>query len=174
MAVSLYDISVAAYLQVLGAVEGFLKKGAEHCNKNDIDPADLMETSLYSDMLPLRFQLISVVHHSLGTIKGMQSGTISTPPSMPDLDYAGGQKLIADTRAEVSKVTGATVNALAGKDITFVIGDRKMPFVNEDFVLTFSLPNLHFHATTAYDILRMKGVPLGKRDYLGALRMKSQ
>jgi Domain of unknown function (DUF1993) len=51
--------------------------------------------------------------------------------------------------------------------------DFKMPFVAEGFLLSFSLPNFHFHATTAYDILRSKGVPLGKRDYLGQLRLKS-
>jgi hypothetical protein len=48
-----------------------------------------------------------------------------------------------------------------------------MPFTAEGFLLSFSLPNLHFHATTAYDILRTKGVPLGKRDYMGPLRLKA-
>jgi hypothetical protein len=50
--------------------------------------------------------------------------------------------------------------------------DFKLPFTAANFVMSFSLPNVHFHATTAYDILRMKGVPLGKRDYMGQLRMK--
>jgi hypothetical protein len=57
--------------------------------------------------------------------------------------------------------------------VTFQIGERKMPFVAEGFILSFSLPNFHFHAATAYDILRMKGVPIGKRDYMGQLRLKS-
>jgi hypothetical protein len=48
-----------------------------------------------------------------------------------------------------------------------------MPFRVEDFLLSFSTPNLHFHATTAYDILRSKGVPLGKRDYMGQMRLKA-
>ena len=65
------------------------------------------------------------------------------------------------------------MNALSGKDVTFQIRDFKMPFTSEGFLMSFSLPNFHFHATTAYDILRTKGVPLGKRDYLGALRMKT-
>jgi hypothetical protein len=47
----------------------------------------------------------------------------------------------------------------------------KLPFMAEGFLLSFSLPNFYFHATTAYDILRTKGVPLGKRDYLGKLRL---
>jgi hypothetical protein len=64
------------------------------------------------------------------------------------------------------------VNALEDRDLLFKFGDFKLPFVSQDFVLSFSLPNLHFHATTAYDILRMKGVPLGKRDYTGPMRIK--
>jgi hypothetical protein len=65
------------------------------------------------------------------------------------------------------------VNALEGQDVVFQFRDTKMPFVAEGFLLSFLLPNFHFHATTAYDILRSKGVPLGKRDYLGRLRLKS-
>ena len=55
--------------------------------------------------------------------------------------------------------------------MAFQLGERKMPFLAEGFLMSFSLPNLHFHATTAYDILRQKGAPLGKRDYMGALRL---
>ncbi len=54
----------------------------------------------------------------------------------------------------------------------FHIRDFKMPFTAEGFLMSFSLPNFYFHATTAYDILRSKGVPLGKRDYMGQMRMK--
>jgi hypothetical protein len=48
-----------------------------------------------------------------------------------------------------------------------------MPFTAVGFLLSFSLPNFYFHSTTAYDILRSKGAPLGKRDFMGALRMKN-
>jgi hypothetical protein len=48
----------------------------------------------------------------------------------------------------------------------------KMPFTAEGFLLSFSLPNFYFHASTAYDVLRANGVPLGKRYFLGALKMK--
>jgi hypothetical protein len=73
----------------------------------------------------------------------------------------------------LQKLTPAEVNGLAGKDVTFQIRDFKLPFTAENFFLSFSLPNFHFHATTGYDILRMKGVPLGKRDYMGNLRLKT-
>ena len=48
-----------------------------------------------------------------------------------------------------------------------------LPFTAEGFLMSFSLPNFFFHATTAYDILRMKGVALGKPDYLGRPRLKA-
>ena len=60
-----------------------------------------------------------------------------------------------------------------GAEIIFEFRKNRLPFTAEGFLLSFSLPNFYFHATTAYDILRSKGVPLGKRDYLGALRMKT-
>jgi hypothetical protein len=65
------------------------------------------------------------------------------------------------------------VNTLEGKDVVFEVRDMKLPFTAEGFLLSFSLPNFYFHATTAYDILRTKGVPLGKRDFLGKMRLKS-
>ena len=53
----------------------------------------------------------------------------------------------------------------------FSMGDMRMDFTAEEFLLSFSQPNFYFHATTAYDILRWKGVPLGKRDFLGRPRI---
>lgn len=173
MAISLYDISVASYLQTLGGVAGFLDKGAAHCEANGIDLDEVVETRLFADMWPFRLQIVSVAHHSLGAIKALQAGVFRPPSTEAQLDYAGLQALVADARDELQKCTPDAVNALAGKELAFELGGRRMPFINEDFVLTFSLPNFYFHATTAYDILRMKGVPLGKRDFMGQLRMKS-
>ena len=55
---------------------------------------------------------------------------------------------------------------------SFNLGEHKLPFTAEGFLMSFSLPNFYFHATTAYDILRTNGVPLGKRDFMGRLKMK--
>ena len=52
-------------------------------------------------------------------------------------------------------------------------GERQLDFTVEDFLLSFALPNFYFHATTAYDILRMKGLALNKRDFMGAPRFKT-
>ena len=53
----------------------------------------------------------------------------------------------------------------------FKIGGNEIPFTTENFVMSFSLPNFYFHATTAYDLLRQKGVPIGKMNFLGPMRM---
>ncbi|MEQ1866847.1 MAG: DUF1993 domain-containing protein [Micropepsaceae bacterium] len=173
MAVSLYDLSVANFLQTLGGVAGFLDRGLAHCSANKIDPNEIVETRLAPDMLPFRFQIVSVAHHSLGAIEGVKQGLFTPPSTTQPLDYAGLQRLVADTREGLKKLTPAEVNALEGRDVIFQLREMKLPFTAEGFLMSFSLPNFHFHATTAYDILRLKGVPLGKRDYLGQMRMKS-
>lgn len=54
----------------------------------------------------------------------------------------------------------------------FTFGERHLDFAAEDFLLSFSQPNFYFHAATAYDILRWKGVSLSKRDFMGTPRVK--
>ena len=171
MSISLFDISVATYLQVLGGVEGFLEKGKKHCEENDIDLEEIVETRLYPDMNPFRFQVISVAHHSMGAIKGVEASQFSPPSGYGEPDYAGLQNLVSEAKATVESFDRETMAGLEGGKVIFLLGDNKLPFTTENFVMTFSLPNLFFHATTAYDILRMKGVPLGKRDFLGQMRM---
>jgi hypothetical protein len=102
----------------------------------------------------------------------VRKGVFGPPPPAPAYDYPALQTLVADTLETLRKVSPAEVNALEGRDVAFQIRDVKMPFTAEGFLLSFSLPNFYFHATTAYDILRMKGVPIGKRDYMGPMRLK--
>jgi len=65
------------------------------------------------------------------------------------------------------------VNGWAGRHLDLQIGPRKLAFTSETLILSFSMPNFYFHVVTAYDILRMQGVPIGKRDYEGRLRIRS-
>jgi uncharacterized protein len=172
MATSLYDQSVAAYLQTLGGVAGFLERGLAHCRDNDIDPEEIVETRLWGDMAPFRFQVVSVVHHSAGAMAGVKAGAFGPPTDTAPHTYVELQGIVREAQETLGKLTAAEVNALEGSDMLFQIRDFKVPFTAETFVMSFSLPNFYFHATTAYDILRSKGVPLGKRDYMGAMRVK--
>ncbi|HEX4198024.1 MAG TPA: DUF1993 domain-containing protein [Caulobacteraceae bacterium] len=173
MATSLYDLSVATYLQTLSGVAGYLERGLAHFEENNTDPNEIVETRLYPDMLPFRFQIKSIQHHSLGAIEGMKKGVFGPPDGMPEGGYAEMQAFIAKTRETLQAISRDEVDSLAGKDVAFEIGGRKLPFTAENFVMSFSMPNFYFHAATAYDILRHKGVPLGKRDFMGQLRMKA-
>ena len=171
MAFSLYDATVGTYQQILPAVEGVLDKGRAHCEANGIDLDGVVEMRLIDDMLPFRFQVISVTHHSLGALKGVEAGVFG-PPSMNDLDYAGLRGMVTEAREGLAAYDADTVNGFAGKAMEFRMGQMVMPFNAEDFLLTFSLPNFYFHATTTYDMLRMKGTPIGKGDFMGRPRMK--
>ena len=170
MSTSLYDATVGTYQQILPAVEGVLDKGRAHCEANGIDLDDVVGMQLIDDMLPFRFQVISVAHHSLGALKGVEAGVFTPPPSL-DLDYAGLQGLVADAREGVAGYTREQVAGFEGNPMEFRMGRLTMPFKAEDFLLTFSLPNFYFHATTTYDMLRMKGTKIGKGDFMGRPRL---
>ena len=79
--ISLYDCSVGAYSQTLGAMAGILEKGRQHFESGGIDLADIVAIRLREDMLPFWFQIVSVCHHSLGAIRGLQAGVFS--PRLP-------------------------------------------------------------------------------------------
>ncbi len=124
-------------------------------------------------MLPFRFQIVSVAHHSRGAMEAAKNGVFAPSSGKPDLDFAALQALVTEARDELSALTPEAVNALVGRDVIFKMGERSMPFTAEGFLMSFSLPNFYFHATTTYDILRHKGAPLGKRDFMGRLKLKS-
>jgi hypothetical protein len=173
MAFSLYDATVANYLQILGATEAVMTKSLAHFTEKGIDPATIVETRICDDMLPFRFQVVSLAHHSRGAMAAVREGVFTPPSAKPDLDYAGLQALVTAARTELATLTREAVNGLIGRDVIFRLGERTLPFTAEGFLMSFSLPNFFFHATTAYDILRHKGAPIGKRDFIGQLKLKT-
>jgi uncharacterized protein len=173
MALSLYDASVRTYLQIVETTGGVLARGLEYCRTVGVNPDMLVEARLYPDMFPLRFQIHSVVVHSLGAVEAIKTGR-QTLEKKPQHDYAGLQALIAETLAALKKVSPAEIDARAGSEIVFQGHTTSKVFATaEDYLFSFSLPNFYFHAVTAYDILRAAGVPVGKADFLGAVRLKA-
>lgn len=171
MSLSFYDCSVTAYQQVLGGVKTALAKAVAHSEETDLELQSVVDFRLHEDMLPFSFQVISIWHHSLGALKGLQAGVFEPPPAMDPLDFAGLQGLVDEAMAFCAAQTPEAVNALAEGPMVFRVRGREMPFTTDNFLLSFSLPNVYFHATTTYSILRHLGVPLGKLDYLGQLRV---
>jgi hypothetical protein len=105
-------------------------------------------------------------------MEAAKNGIFTPPTDKPELDYAALQALVTAAQQELSALTPEAVNALVGRDVTFKVGDRALPFTTEGFLMSFSLPNFFFHTTTAYAILRHKGAPLGKRDFIGKMKLK--
>lgn len=173
MAISFYDASVGTYLQIIAGLTGVLEKGAAYCKEKGVNPETIVDTRFAPDMLPFSFQIHSVVHHSLGALDGIKSGVFRPPGEKPPHSYAQLQALVGETQASLKKLTPAEVNALENNDVVFEFRNMKMPFTATGFLFSFSFPNFFFHATTAYDILRSKGVPIGKRDFMGTPRMKT-
>jgi len=173
MASSLYDITVTPYRQIVESIAGILDKGAEQSQQLGIDLDELVNFSLYDDMLPFSFQVFAVGYHSVGALKAVESGVFTRPASLPENDYAGLQSLMAETATTLASYSREQVDAMAGGDVMFSAGEMELPFTTEGFITSFSLPNFYFHATTAYDILRLKGVPIGKLDFLGRMQLKA-
>jgi len=172
MAFSLYAATVPSFQQILGAVAGLVDKAERHCAETGMAPDDLIQARLADDMLPFAYQVKSTTEHSIGAIEGVRKGVFA--PNMapfPD-SFAGLRQLLADARATLGGIDPQEVDGFVGRDMRFEFREYRMEFTAEDFLLSFSLPNFYFHATTAYDILRIKGLQIGKRDFLGQLRLK--
>lgn len=174
MTLCLYELSAPTYLQTLRAVSGFLEKSRAAFEDQGLDPDAVLEAQIHPDMRPFRFQVQHTAFHSRGALEAILAGRVTYPTPRPPLDYAGLQTLIAETTDAVAAFDPDAINGRAGAEVVWEApaGGAARRFTSEGFLLSFSLPNFYFHATTAYDILRARGAPLGKVDYMGALRLK--
>ena len=170
MSISFYDASVGSYLQILEGVAGVMELGRNHAQENGLDLQEIVMTRLREDMMPFHFQVVSTAHHSWGAIQGIQKGEFSPPSFDLDKSFEDLQGLVEEARNGLSGLDRADVDALAEGNLTFKLGKNEIPFTAKNFVLSFSLPNFYFHATTTYDILRMAGAPIGKMAFLGPMK----
>jgi uncharacterized protein len=172
MALSLYAATIPSFRQILGSVSGLLNKAQAFCSEKGVEPPELIQARLAPDMLPFAYQVKSTAVHSLGAIEGVRRGVFSPDMTPPPETFATLEARITATIAALEAIEPAEVESFIGRDMCFEHGSRRINFTAEDFLLSFSQPNFYFHAATAYDILRWKGVPLGKRDFMGRLRLK--
>jgi len=173
MPFSLYHASVGAYLQILPSIAGLIGKAEAHCQANGLPAEALTGTRLADDMWPFAKQVFECAHHSARAIEGVRAGVFGPEIEPAPLDFASLHKEIADARALLEGVDPAEIDGMIGRDMRFEFGTRRMDFTVEDFLLTFSLPNFYFHATSAYGVLRNQELKIGKMDYLGKLRLKA-
>ena len=167
--VSIFELSIVNYKRAVDATVDVMELGEQYFNEQGLDLSDIVTMQLAPDMAPFPFQVNSVRHHSLGSIQGIIAGEFSTPPRIPEMDYSALIGFLKEASAELNAFDAEVVNALEGKAMYFRASSFELPFVAENFVQSFSLPNLYFHATTIYDMLRIKGVPLSKSHFMGRM-----
>jgi hypothetical protein len=172
MAFSLYAAVVPSYRQTLEAVAGLLSTAEAFCVEKGIAPHDITQARLAADMLPFAYQVKSTAVHSLGAIEGVRRGVFLPDMTPPPEDFAALKARIADTLTALETIEPGEIDAFVGRDMRFAFGDRHLDFTAENFLLSFSQPNFYFHAATTHDILRWKGLPIGKRNFMGKLRTK--
>ncbi len=166
MSVSVYDASVGVYSRLLGNLETILDKASAWAVERKIDPAALLHARLAPDM----FHLIKQVQVATDMAKGTVSRLAGSEPPR----YEDNEATFADLKARVAKTrdylasfkpeqfTGAETRA-----IKLQLGPNTFDFTGKDYLLGFGTPNVYFHFSMVYAILRHNGLAIGKRDYVG-------
>jgi hypothetical protein len=169
MALSLYDASVPAFRLALTNLDGILAKAISHAASTKVDSAVVGGQRLIMDMFPLTKQ----VQIACDTAKGAAArlSGVDAPK------YEDNESTLEELKARIEKtlafIDTVPADAIAGADdkaIEIVYPSLTLRFTGRDYVTKFVLPNLYFHVTTAYAILRANGVAIGKGDYLGAIQ----
>lgn len=173
MAFTLYAATIPSYLQILSSVSRLVTKAEDHCREARLEPHALIQARLADDMLPFAYQVKSTVVHSVGAIEGVRKGVFSPDTTTPPDTFEDLRERVAQAIAALEAITSDEMEGFIGRDMRFEFGSNVMEFDAEQFLLSFSQPNFYFHATTAYDILRMKGVQIGKRDFNGRVRKRA-
>jgi hypothetical protein len=168
MSLSLYDISAPVFRQYLAALSGVLEKG----QAADLDEVELMAFRLHADMLPFSFQVAQAVNHGAGAVANLRGETYPRIQGLETL--AACKAAVDDAVTYLDGVTPGDITLADDGDVVLANPRGSMTFTARNYLLTFAYGHFFFHATTAYDILRHKGVEIGKRDFLGATQVKAR
>jgi uncharacterized protein len=168
MKISVQSQSVDIFTRALGNLSAILEKGAAYAAGKKFDSNVLVGSRLAPDMLPLSRQVqiaCDISKNSSARLAGID------PPRFED-----NEKTIEELRARIAKtidylqtIPASAFEGAEERDIKVPAGDRApLEFKGLAYLQSWALPNVFFHVTTAYNILRHNGVDLGKRDYLGS------
>lgn len=165
MPFSLYDLSIPPFMRALRNMSFHLDKAKAYADENGIPHDDLLNARLIADMHPLPAQ-VQRASDSAKFVAARVGGLAA--PAMADTEKTF-EELQGRIKATIDFLETVPADAFDGKEDNEVVlkfGPRSLTFSARDYVQTFALPNFYFHATTAYAILRHKGVPLGKIDFI--------
>lgn len=168
MILSMYQVSVPPLLQILGSLSNILDKGVAFCAARSVEPVVLITYRLAPDMYPLSKQVQIVSDQAKGAaarLAGLE------PPSFPDTETSFDElkARLAKTADYIKGFKPDQIDGSEEREIVLKGGGREVRFTGQRYILNFVLPNIYFHAATAYDILRHNGVELGKPDFIGSL-----
>lgn len=162
----MYAVTVPPLINSLTNLRAILEKAAIYAEAKKIDPAVLINARLYPDMYPLSRQ----VQIATDVAKGAASRLAGLEPPK----YDDNEKTFPDLLERIDKTVALLkacnaeqINGSEDKTILLPRHDRVSEFKGLAYLTDFVLPNVYFHVTTAYAILRHNGVEIGKKDFLG-------
>lgn len=166
MNVSMYQASVPRFIQALNNLSVILDKAQAHAQAKKLDETTLTSFRLYPDMLPMARQIMIATDTAKGVAARLAGVEI---PVYEDTEKTLGElkDRVAKTVAFLQTFTPEQIDGTEDKEIVIKRGDKETRYTGMQFLLGHAVPNVYFHITTAYNILRHNGVDIGKRDYLG-------
>ena len=163
----LFDASIAPLKRALNNLSHILKKGEEHADTKKIEHGVLLNARLFPDMYPLIRQVQIATDMSKGA--GARLAGLEVPKYEDnEASFTELQTRITKTLAFIDSVTPEQLEGAENRDITITVRKMDLHFTGQAYLFDWVLPNVYFHVTTAYNILRHNGVELGKPDFLGA------
>ncbi|WP_164117794.1 DUF1993 domain-containing protein [Sphingorhabdus sp. Alg239-R122] len=169
MSISISTIYKATTAQALGGLTGILAKARDHVNAAGAAEDDYLQSRIIEDMHPMIWQAQMISEFAVrggARLSGKQTEDMVDIP----FEESSFDDLIARVQtclAMVMAYDDAVLDGAGDTEITMPIGpDQELTLTGQSYLLSFYLPNLFFHVTTAYDLLRGKGVEIGKRDFL--------
>ncbi|HEY2454783.1 MAG TPA: DUF1993 domain-containing protein [Scandinavium sp.] len=165
---SLYSETKAQFIHGLVSLDAVLVKGAAWAKEQGIQETALLDAKLAEDMFPLKRQVQITCDMAKRTIARLAD---IEAPVMEDNEnsFAQLQERIAATVAFMKSVQDSQLEGDDARPIMVQAREHQLHFTARSYVFQFAIPNFYFHSTTAYDILRHAGAPLGKGDFLGKI-----
>jgi hypothetical protein len=166
MSLSMSQASLPIFTQQLTSLSVVIDKAAAHCQAKGVNPKDLIDARLAPDMFPFSRQVQVATDHAKGATARLSGREL---PKFDDTESTFDElkARIAKTLAFVKSVPASEIDGSEEKDVNLTVGGQPRTLKGQRYLVHNALPNFFFHVTTAYDILRHKGVEIGKRDYMG-------
>lgn len=169
MPLSMYQASVPVFIQILGGVASVLDKAEAHCADHKIDESVLLQMRVFPDMFHMAIQTKSTLFHSGGAVARLIGQDVPAYFGAEEASFADLKKQVAETLEFIQSVKPDQIDGSETRDIEIKLPARTLNFTGQVFLLHFAIPQLCFHAATAYDILRSAGVGVGKRNFVGEI-----